>query len=111
MKRSLNRPTTSFKGSIGASPSRFSGGRQARAYLVCLCPEAGVNVHGEGVQLAQRRHRMEQQDDDPAALDRFDRSAQKIRRQCLEILEHAHPIRVTKHLVRLLVVAPADVGT
>jgi hypothetical protein len=89
MKRSLKRPTTC---------------------CVRLGAEARVHVHGERVELLERRHRLEQQHDDAAALDRLDGAREQVGRQRLKVLQHAHAVGLAHDGVRLFVVAVANVG-
>ena len=74
-----------------------------------LSPEPGVDVHGHGEQLPERRDRLEQQDDDAAAFDRLHRPRQQVGGQGFEVLQHAHAVSVAKNLVRLLIVAVPEI--
>lgn len=67
-----------------------------------------MNVHAHVVELPERRHGLEQEDHQAAALHRLDRARQDVRRDRLKVLQHEHAVGRAEDLVRLLVVAPAD---
>lgn len=61
--------------------------------------------HGHSVQLLQGRHRLEQEHDESASLDRLDCPRQQVGGQGLKILQHTHAIGVAENFVRVLVVS------
>ena len=69
-----------------------------------------MHVHRHSVELLERGHSLEEEHNQPTALHRLDNPAQKVRRQRGEVLQHDHPVRRTQDLVRVLVVAVANVG-
>lgn len=64
--------------------------------------------HAECVQLLQGLHSLEQQNHNASTLDRLNRAREKVWCQSLKILQNAHAKRVSEDLVRLFVVAVAD---
>lgn len=99
MKRSLKRGTMSPCDSVRYFAWQSCGERRKQS-----------RYHHHRVELLQARHRLEQNGDDPAALHRFDRSAQQIRRERFEVLQNQHSVGLAQDVLRLLVVAPADLG-
>mmetsp|Transcript_8347 Transcript_8347/g.23505 ORF Transcript_8347/g.23505 Transcript_8347/m.23505 type:complete len:243 (-) Transcript_8347:8-736(-) len=77
---------------------------------VSFCPEVVVRIHGEVVELLQRRHALQEQNYDAAPLDRLHGAAEQVRRERLEVREDAHAEGFTEHLLRVFVVAVPDVG-
>ena len=65
--------------------------------------------HSHGIQLPKRTHRLQQDHDQTSSLNRLDRPCKQVWRDRLEVLQHAHSVRLTQDLVRLLVICVADV--
>lgn len=69
-----------------------------------------IPYHGHGVELLERRHALEQEDNDSTALNGLNSSGEQVGRKCFEILEDAHAVSVSENLLGLLVVSVTDVG-
>lgn len=64
----------------------------------------GRTNHSHRVQSPQRLHPLQQTHHDPSSLNRLNRPRQQIRSDRLEILQHQHGERLSKNLVRILIV-------
>ena len=60
--------------------------------------------HGHCVELLERAHGPEQQDDYSSSLDGLDRAGEQVRRERLKVLEDEHSKCLTENLGRVLVV-------
>ena len=67
-----------------------------------------MDVHPQSIQRLERPHGRQQQDDRTASFDGLDCPGEQIGGDCLEVLQNAHPVRVSEDLVRLVVVAKPD---
>ena len=76
---------------------------------VALCAQPLMHVHRQRVQLRQRVHVGEQKDDDAPALHGLHRPRQQVGRQRLKVLQHEHTVRIPENLMRVVVIAVADV--
>ncbi len=99
MKRSLNRGTTSWCDSV-----------LYLAWQSYSVSHSKCSHHDHRVELSQGRHVLEEDGDDAASLHRFDGSAKKVGGDRLEILQNQHAVGLTQNVLRVLVVAPADLG-
>ncbi len=61
--------------------------------------------HSHAVQLLQRRHCLQNENNKPSSFYGFYRAREQIWRDSLEVLKHAHSIRVTENLVGFFVVS------
>lgn len=66
--------------------------------------------HGHGVELLERRHALEKEDNDSTSFDSLNSSGKQVGCKSFEILENTHAVGVSENLLGLLVVGVTDVG-
>lgn len=66
--------------------------------------------HSHGVQLLERGHALQQQDNDSTTLNGLNSPGEQVGRQGLEILKDTHAVGVSENLLCLLVVGVPNVG-
>jgi len=90
-----------------ARPSARTGSPSAPASSSPPLPPVRPD-HCERVELTKGGHRLQQEDNDAATLDRLDGAREQIGREGLEVLQHEHAEGLPEDAVGLRVVAPAD---